>query len=199
MKVKICGLKTKMAVDHAVASGADFLGFVFATSKREIAPETVREITVDVPNSVKKVGVFVSPTRKEVETIIEAADLDMVQIHGEQLKEPPSVPMISALPVDGTDYASMLQDVLPDYLLFDAPPQEFIGGNGIRFDWNRLDLSRLSEKKIIIAGGLTPENVQAAVTHFKPYAIDVSSGVETNGEKDLTKITNFIRNAKEDI
>lgn len=199
MKVKICGLKNKLAVDHAVANGADFLGFVFAASKREVDPKTIREITVDVPNSVKKVGVFVSPTLDEVEAIIEAAGLDLVQVHGEQLKEKPSVPMISALPVDGTDYVSTLQDATSDYLLFDAPPQEFIGGNGVVFDWDRLDLSALNEQKIIIAGGLTPENVQAAVKHFKPYALDVSSGVETNGEKDLTKITNFIRNAKEEI
>ncbi|MHC5227967.1 phosphoribosylanthranilate isomerase [Enterococcus sp. LJL99] len=199
MKVKICGLKNKLAVDHAVANGADFLGFVFAASKREVDPKTVREITVDVPNSVKKVGVFVSPTLDEVEAIIEAAGLDLVQVHGEQLKEKASVPMISALPVDGTDYVLTLQDATPDYLLFDAPPQEFIGGNGVVFDWDRLDLSALNEQKIIIAGGLTPENVQAAVKHFRPYALDVSSGVETNGEKDLTKITNFIRNAKEEI
>lgn len=199
MKVKICGLKTKMAVDHAVGNGADFLGFVFAASKREVDPKTVREITIDVPILVKKVGVFVSPTLEEVEAIIEEAGLDMVQVHGEQLKEKTSIPMISAIPVDGTDYALVLQESTPDYLLFDAPPQEYIGGNGLVFDWERLDLSALREQKIIIAGGLTPENVQAAVKHFKPYALDVSSGVETNGEKDLTKITNFIRNAKEEI
>lgn len=199
MKVKICGLKTKMAVDHAVANGADFLGFVFAPSKRQVMPEMVRDITIDVPNTVKKVGVFVSPTLEEVEAVIEEAGIDMVQIHGEQLKGKLSVPVISAIPVDGTDYRIVLKGVTSEYFLFDAPPQKFIGGNGLLFDWSQLDLSALSGKKIIIAGGLTPENVQDAVNYFKPYALDVSSGVETNGIKDFTKITKFIRNAKEDI
>lgn len=199
MKVKICGLKTKQAVDHAVASGADFLGFVFASSKREVDPKTVREITVDVPDSVKKVGVFVSPILEEVETIVEEAGLDMVQVHGEQLKEALHVPVISALPVDGTKKIEIIHSTIPEYLLFDAPPKEFIGGNGVTFDWDKLDLSSLTQQKIIIAGGLTSENVQEAIRRFSPYAVDVSSGVETSGEKDLEKITRFIQQAKEDI
>ena len=199
MKVKICGLKTKVAVNHAVASGADFLGFVFAPSKREIKPEKAKEITIDMPKTVKKVGVFVSPTNEQVERAIRKAGLDIVQIHGKQLEKTPSVPMISAFSVDGKDAPSTLTTITSEYLLFDAPPQTFTGGNGKVFDWSQLDLSVLSGRKIIIAGGLTPENAQAAIKQFKPYALDVSSGVETNGEKDFKKITQFIRKAKEEV
>lgn len=199
MKVKICGLKTKEAVDTAVEHGADFIGFVFAESKRKVTPEAVREITRDVPSGVKKVGVFVSPSLEELEQIVEIAGLDMVQIHGRQLEGMPSVPLISALSVgEGTEGLVEVQTTA-DYLLFDAPPKQYAGGNGETFDWAQLDMKQLKGKKVFIAGGLTIDNVQQAKAVFDPYAVDVSSGVETNGEKDFEKIKAFLKNAKGDI
>ncbi|WP_086348628.1 phosphoribosylanthranilate isomerase [Candidatus Enterococcus clewellii] len=199
MKVKICGLKTKEAVDTAVTNGADFIGFVFAKSKRKILPELVREITADVPSEVKKVGVFVSPSLEEVERIIEIAGLDIVQIHGKQLDKKPSVPLISAISVNGDLSETIISESTADYVLFDAPPQQYAGGNGETFDWEQLTREKLGEKKVFIAGGLTIENVQQAKAVFAPYAVDVSSGVETNGEKDLEKISAFLKKAKGDI
>lgn len=199
MKVKICGLKTKEAVDTAVTNGADFIGFVFAKSKRKILPELVREITADVPSEVKKVGVFVSPSLAEVERIIEIAGLDIVQIHGKQLDKKPSVPLISAISVNGDLSETIISESTADYVLFDAPPQQYAGGNGETFDWEQLTREKLEEKKVFIAGGLTIENVQQAKAVFAPYAVDVSSGVETNGEKDLEKISAFLKKAKGDI
>lgn len=195
MKVKICGLKTKEQVDVAVAYGADYLGFVFAKSKRQITPEKAKEITRNVPIGVKKVGVFVSPTRSEVETIIQQAGLDMVQIHGSLMAASYSVPLIRAIPVNGAAQEKLIQETTTEYLLFDAPPKQFVGGNGEVFDWQQLDTSSIKNKKIIIAGGLTPENVQQAKQKFNPYAVDVSSGVETNGEKDPKKIIAFLEKA----
>ncbi|MEI5994224.1 phosphoribosylanthranilate isomerase [Candidatus Enterococcus mansonii] len=195
MKVKICGLKTQEQVDTAVAFGADYLGFVFAESPRQVIPEKVREITRNVPENVKKVGVFVSPSRLAVETIIQQAGLDRIQIHDELPATHFSVPLIRALSVDET----MIETPTADYLLFDAPPKRFAGGNGEVFDWEKLDLSLLKDKKIIIAGGLTVANVQQAKKRFNPYAVDVSSGVETNGEKDLRKIKAFLEKAKEEF
>lgn len=199
MKVKICGLKTKEAVDTAVTNGADFIGFVFAKSKRKILPELVREITADVPSEVKKVGVFVSPSLAEVERIIEIAGLDIVQIHGKQLDKKPSVPLISAISVNGDLSETIISESTADYVLFDAPPQQYAGGNGETFDWEQLTREKFGEKKVFIAGGLTIENVQQAKAVFAPYAVDVSSGVETNGEKDLEKISAFLKKAKGDI
>lgn len=198
MKVKICGLKTKEQVDVAVAYGADYLGFVFAKSKRQISPEKAKEITKNVPKEVKKVGVFVSPTQSDVEEIIQRAGLDMVQIHGASTTENFSVPLIRAIPVDGMEQEKRMEETAAEFLLFDAPPKQFVGGNGEVFDWQQLDTSAIKTKKIIIAGGLTPENVQQAKQRFDPYAVDVSSGVETNGVKDSTKIIAFLKKAKEE-
>ncbi|MDA9471277.1 phosphoribosylanthranilate isomerase [Enterococcus sp. 5H] len=199
MKVKICGLKTKEHVDTAVRHGADYLGFVFAESKRQVTPEKVREITASVPKQVKKVGVFVSPNKSDVEAIIQSVGLDVVQIHGELKATQFSVPLIRAIAVDGTEQVNRIDSEKADYLLFDAPPKKFVGGNGEVFNWQQLDLTQINHKKIIIAGGLTIENVQQAKKQFHPYAVDVSSGVETNGEKDTQKIIAFLKQAKEEL
>ncbi|OJG26656.1 hypothetical protein RU98_GL000446 [Enterococcus caccae] len=193
--MKICGLKTIEQVDTAVTYGAEYLGFVFAESKRRITPEKAKEITKHVPEKVKKVGVFVSPRLSDVEMIIQQAGLDMVQIHGDLAVERFSVPLIRAIPVDGAVQEKRIQATATEFILFDAPPKQFVGGNGEVFDWEYLDTSAIKNKKIIIAGGLTPENVQKAKQTFNPYAVDVSSGVETNGEKDLKKIITFLKSA----
>ncbi|MBM7687400.1 N-(5'-phosphoribosyl)anthranilate isomerase [Enterococcus ureilyticus] len=193
MKAKICGLKTKEHVDLAVTSGADYLGFVFAESKRRITPEKAKEITLNVPRKVKKIGVFVSPSYEEVETIIQQANLDMVQIHGALMTEKVSVPVIRAIPVNHAIQAALSQEPETEFLLFDAPPQKFVGGNGEVFDWQQLDTSIIKNKKVFIAGGLTAENVLQAKKRFNPYAVDVSSGVETNGVKDPAKIVAFLK------
>ncbi|MFK4566381.1 phosphoribosylanthranilate isomerase [Enterococcus sp. UD-01] len=194
MKVKICGLKTTEQVNTAVVNGADYLGFVFAESKRQVTPEQVRSITTHVPKRIKKVGVFVSPERTEVERIIQLAGLDLIQLHGKLKAIEYSVPWIQALAVG--------QELEPaataEYILFDAPPKEFMGGNGKPFDWQKLDVNKWRDKKIFIAGGLTAQNVQEARRIFQPYAVDVSSGVETKGEKDSAKIAAFLKKAKEE-
>lgn len=199
MKVKICGLKTKEQVDVAVVNGVDFLGFVFAESKRQIKAADVKKITTEVPKKVQKVGVFVSPSSQQLEEAIQEAMLDMVQIHGEMPEQKISVPYIRALPVDNLWITTVENEKEADYLLFDAPPKKYIGGNGEVFDWEVFDPEKVKNKKLFIAGGLTIENVQEAKRRFQPYAVDVSSGVETNGEKDLEKIAAFIKKAKEEF
>jgi phosphoribosylanthranilate isomerase len=198
MKVKICGLTTKEQVDTAVKKGADYLGFVFAESKRAIRPEKVKKITKEVPKNVKKVGVFVAPSDQEIETAIREAGLDMIQLHGKLVTGSYSVPVIQAIPVGSCEQEKMMKETTAEYLLFDALPQKFVGGNGKLFDWQQLNISKLKNKKIFIAGGLTSENVQEARVTFSPYAVDVSSGVETNGIKDLAKISEFLKKAKEE-
>lgn len=198
MKVKICGLKTKEQVDVAVENNADFLGFVFAESKRKVSAKQVADITKNVPKSIKKVGVFVAPTLETIEKTIQEANLDLVQIHGEQFFDKCSVPIIQAVPVDNLWKTVVENDKKSEYFLFDAPPKKYVGGNGETFDWEQLDISKFSGSKSFVAGGLTIENVQEAIQKFQPYGVDVSSGVETNGEKDLAKIAAFIKKAKEE-
>lgn len=193
-KVKICGLSTKEAVKTAVSVGADYIGFVFAPSKRQVTLEQAAELTKIIPTNVKKVGVFVSPSHEELLEAIEKVDLDLVQIHGQvadDLFDDLPCGSIQAIQVDEGGHVPSSQ---ADYLLFDAP----VAGSGQTFDWGRLDTTELAQP-FFIAGGLNEDNVVEAIQHFSPYAVDVSSGVETDGQKDHEKIRRFIERVKHGI
>ena len=193
-KVKICGLSTKEAVETAVSAGADYIGFVFAPSKRQVTVEQAIELAKFIPANVKKVGVFVSPNRTELLEAIEKVGLDLVQVHGQvadDLFEDLPCDSIQAVQVDGEGHVPNSQ---PDYLLFDAP----VAGSGQTFDWGKLDTTGLAQP-FFIAGGLNEDNVARAIQHFSPFAVDVSSGVETNGQKDHEKIRRFIERVKNGI
>ena len=193
-KVKICGLSTKGAVEVAVSAGADYIGFVFAPSKRQVTLEQAAELAKIIPTYVKKVGVFVSPSRSELLEAIEKVGLDLVQIH-DQVTDDLFVKLpcanIQAVQVDGNGHVPNSQ---ADYLLFDAP----VAGSGQTFDWGQLDTTELAQP-FFIAGGLNEDNVKEAIQHFTPYAVDVSSGVESNGQKDQEKIRRFIERVKHGI
>ena len=193
-KVKICGLSTKEAVKTAVSAGADYIGFVFAPSKRQVTVEQAIDLAKFIPSHIQKVGVFVSPSREELLEAIEKVGLDLVQIHG-QVADDLFVDLpcasIHAVQVDGDGHVPSSQ---ADYLLFDAP----VAGSGQIFDWGQLDTTELSQP-FFIAGGLNEDNVARAIQHFSPFAVDVSSGVETDGQKDHEKIRRFIERVKNGI
>ncbi len=193
-KVKICGLSTKGAVETAVSAGTDYIGFVFAPSKRQVTLGQTAELAKLIPANVKKVGVFVSPSREELLEAIDKVGLDLVQIHGQvadDLFADLPCSSIQAVQVDGNGHVPNSQ---ADYLLFDAP----VAGSGQTFDWGLLDTKDLSQP-FFIAGGLNEDNVAEAIQHFTPYAVDVSSGVETDGQKDHEKIRRFIERVKHGI
>ena len=193
-KVKICGLSNKEAVETAVSAGADYIGFVFAPSKRQVTLEEAAELAKLIPVNFKKVGVFVSPSRAQLLEAIEKVGLDLVQVHGQvadALFEDLSCASIQAVQVDGNGHVPNSQ---ADYLLFDAP----VAGSGQTFDWGQLDTAELAQP-FFIAGGLNEDNVAKAIQHFTPYAVDVSSGVETDGQKDQEKIRRFIERVKHGI
>ena len=193
-KVKICGLSTKEAVKTAVSAGADYIGFVFAPSKRQVTLEQAAELAKFIPSHVRKVGVFVSPSRAELLEAVDKVGLDLVQVHGQvadDLFEDLPCASIQAVQVDGEGHVPNSQ---ADYLLFDAP----VAGSGQTFDWGRLDTTELAQP-FFIAGGLNEDNVARAIQHFSPFAVDVSSGVETDGQKDHEKIRRFIERVKNGI
>ena len=193
-KVKICGLSTKEAVKAAVSAGADYIGFVFAPSKRQVTLEQAAELAKFIPSHIQKVGVFVSPSRAELLEAIDKVGLDFVQVHGQvvdKLFENLPCGSIQAVQVDGNGHVPNSQ---ADYLLFDAP----VAGSGQTFDWGRLDTTKLAQP-FFIAGGLNEDNVARAIQHFSPFAVDVSSGVETDGQKDHEKIRRFIERVKNGI
>ena len=193
-KVKICGLSTKEAVKTAVSAGADYIGFVFAPSKRQVTLEEAAELAKLIPAGVKMVGVFVSPNRAELLEAVDKVGLDFVQVHGQvvdKLFENLPCGSIQAVQVDEGGHVPNSQ---ADYLLFDAP----VAGSGQTFDWGQLDTTELAQP-FFIAGGLNEDNVARAIQHFSPFAVDVSSGVETDGRKDHEKIRRFIERVKNGI
>ncbi|MFZ5632702.1 MAG: phosphoribosylanthranilate isomerase [Bacillota bacterium] len=197
VKVKICGICDLKAAKAAVDAGADALGFVFAPSRRRISPDDAREIIKKLPPFVSRVGVFVDPTLEEVIDTAGYAGLDTIQLHGD---EPPEfcrrIPyqVIKSFAVSGKPDPGLMGRYRVDAYLLDTQVPGSRGGTGRTFDWRLA--SGLRVGPLIVAGGLTPENVQEAVKAFRPYAVDVSSGVESGGRKDIKKITDFIRRVK---
>ena len=193
-KVKICGLSNIEAVETAVSAGADYIGFVFAPSKRQVTVEQAIELVKFIPSHIQTVGVFVSPSRAELLEAVDKVGLGFVQVHGQvvdKLFENLPCGSIQAVQVDEGGHVPNSQ---ADYLLFDAP----VAGSGQTFDWGQLDTTELAQP-FFIAGGLNEDNVARAIQHFSPFAVDVSSGVETDGQKNHEKIRRFIERAKNGI
>ena len=200
-KVKICGLMEKEHVEVAVQAGADAIGFVFAPSKRKITIDKARELAKDIPPEVWKIGVFVNATKEELLTAFQEVPLDFIQYHGQETPEfvrTNNVPSIKALSVHNEADVLQAKEYNTDFYLFDAPGTDYQGGSGEVFDWKLMEGNDIPTKKIILAGGLNPNNVKVAIEQIKPFMVDVSSGVERNGTKDIKLIQAFIRAVKDD-
>lgn len=196
-RVKICGLRTVAAARAAVEAGADFLGFVFAPSRRQVAPRLVQQLLADLPSGAyETVGVFVDAPPHLINAIAETCRLDWVQLCGQ---EPPDlcaqlrVPVIKSFrvagPVDLETVARYMTVCRLVHLDTYRPGQA--GGTGETFDWS-LAVPVARRWPTMLAGGLDAANVARAIQLVQPYAVDVSSGVETAGEKDPAKIAAFI-------
>ncbi|MBY0121362.1 phosphoribosylanthranilate isomerase [Bacillus sp. S/N-304-OC-R1] len=199
MKVKICGIQDTDTALSAIGFGADALGFVFAESKRQITADIAREIIGALPYEVLKVGVFVNEAAEEINRIVNETGINVIQLHGDETPEfcrQFSIPVIKALSIETAEDLNLLEQYSCDYFLLDSPKGKYRGGNGVTFDWSLLKQKKLENKKIILAGGLTIENVAQAINIAEPYMVDVSSGVETDGKKDQSKIKKFIEAAK---
>ena len=205
--VKICGLRT---IEHALAAadaGADMLGLVFAASRRQISPEQAALIAEAVrarphTQQVSIVGLFVNQAPEHMLEIAGECGLDAIQLSGDETSEIveklPSITLLKAIRLDGEPReAGWLNiDHAPSVrLLIDALVPGSYGGAGVLADWGRAaELAR--RRLIMLAGGLTPENVDAAIRQVQPWGVDVSSGVETNGVKDIVKIRAFVAAAR---
>lgn len=200
MKIKICGLRELGHAMLAAELGADLLGFVFAESPRRITPDQARQIIAELPASVQKVGVFVNSGLETINKIISYCGLDFAQLHGEETPEYCSAVQASVIKAwrvkDGQSLVQMedYRDCVEMFLL-DTYVKGAVGGTGQAFDWS-LAREAAGYGKIILAGGLTSENVASAIETVRPYGVDVSSGVETNRCKDNAKIEAFIRQAR---
>ncbi|MCP8617982.1 phosphoribosylanthranilate isomerase [Salirhabdus salicampi] len=201
MKVKICGIQDEATAKATVEAGADFIGFVFAESKRKITVERAKQIAEHIPSSVMKVGVFVNPSIEELEDTIREVGLDYAQLHGDESPEfcqLASVPVIKSFPIKEEKDVETAANYNVDYYLFDSPGGKYRGGSGLTFNWQMVKEVDIVKEKVIVAGGLKPENVEAAIEEVEPAIVDVSSGVETDGVKDIAKIETFIKRAKKE-
>ncbi len=193
-RIKICGLKTSEAAAAAVMAGVDAVGFIFAPrSPRAVEVETAREIIASLPAFVDSVGVFVNEEHSVVREIVEYCGLTMVQLHGgESVEYCRGIParIIKTFAVhngsDGEQFTPWA-GVARAFLL-DTYHEDMAGGSGKVFDWDLIENFNIPGP-VILAGGLNPENVVAAIKQVRPFAVDVNSGVESEaGVKDLDLI-----------
>ncbi len=208
VEVKICGLSTPDSVKAAVRAGARYVGFVFfARSPRCVTPSFAAELGGFARNDITRVGLVVDADDETLEAIVANANLDMLQLHGDETPERVAevrsrfgLPVMKAVPIAGPDDIAVAHSYEPvaDMLLFDAkPPKDAVrpGGNAISFDWSLLSGESCSVPWML-AGGLDPRNVEEAVRKSGATRVDVSSGVEDRpGVKDNDKIREFLEAA----
>ncbi len=200
VRIKICGITNEEDGLAAAKFGADALGFVFAPSPRRISVERAREIIKVLPPLVQTVGVFVNEDPEKVLSTAAACGLDILQFHGDESAAYCSsfdrrvIKAVRLQSRDDLDNLSKYVNVV-DALLLDTYVANKLGGTGITFDW-KLAVEARRYGRIILAGGLNPENVAAAISMVKPYAVDASSGLEQSpGAKDHEKMAQFMREA----
>ncbi len=202
VRVKICGITRQEDAMAAVHLGADAIGLVFyAGSPRAVSPQQARAITALLPPFVTKVGLFVNPKPAEVRYALSEVPIDLLQFHGEEADVDCygfGRPYIKAVRVrEGVD----LETGAGNYphacgLLFDTFVEGVAGGTGQRFDWSLIPAQR--QRPLILAGGLTPDNVAEAIRGVRPYAVDVSGGVEIRkGIKDQDRMRRFIQRVRD--
>jgi phosphoribosylanthranilate isomerase len=195
VQVKICGICSPGDAQDAVDAGADLLGFHFCSSPRRIEPELARSIVDRLDRRPTIVGVFIDQPADEVRQIAEHVGLDMLQLHG---SEAPGFeagrPLMKVLKVRGDDVPDA--SAWPDPLMLDSWSRDQRGGTGRTWAW---DLARdlIKQRRVFVAGGLEPGNVGTVVSRYRPYGVDVSSGVESAVRvKDPDKVRAFIRAAR---
>jgi len=208
-KVKMCGISKVETIPAVVEAKPDYMGLVFAPSKRQVTVEQAEILVEELHKQcinhydtkvVKTVGVFVNETLDNLVRIADTANLDAVQLHGDEdeafiqsLKERTNVEVWKAIQIRSAADVEEWIDSSADMLLFDAYHKDERGGTGEVFDWSSLDTF---ERPFMLAGGIDSTNVARAIRTVRPYGIDISSGIETNGVKDDEKITAFTKIVK---
>jgi phosphoribosylanthranilate isomerase len=203
VKVKICGITNWADAKASCEAGANFLGFNFyRESPRYISPAAAEKIIKRLPKRVKAVGVFVNETEENILATARTAGLHQIQLHGDESPEmiesvQMKFPVIRAVRVrEELDSSHLSKFGKADALLFDGFDGKQRGGTGRTFDWRGIRGISL-QKRVFLAGGLTPGNIAEAISVAQPYAVDVCSGVESRpGKKDKRKIDAFMRAAK---
>lgn len=199
-KVKICGITSAEEALAAAEAGADAVGLVFAPGRRRLTPSEARVITAVLPPFVARVGVFADEKRETVKKIARICGLTALQFHGDESAQNCrgyGLPLLKALRVRNSSDLTGIADFPAAAYVLDSYDPALLGGSGKTFDWSLIPDNLV--KPVILAGGLNSENVRSAILLVRPYAVDVSSGVEVNGKKDKKKMLEFINAVKGDI
>jgi phosphoribosylanthranilate isomerase len=208
--IKICGNTSLADAQLAAEAGADAVGFVFAPSPRQVTAEQVAAIVPHLPAQLEKIGVFVYASFDEIASTVRACGLTGVQLHSDAGPDMPAQlraafgPALRILRVvhfgpDAAEQAAELaRDAHIDGILVDSRTANAVGGTGIAFDWSEARTTIFSGNgKLVVAGGLNPENVAEAIATLAPWGVDVASGVESApGRKDPAKVRQFVANAR---
>lgn len=192
-KIKLCGLKRPCDIEWANELCPNYIGFIFAKkSKRYVPPETAAELKALLKPEIAAVGVFVNEPFENVAQLLKSGIIDIAQLHGSEdeayireLRKLADKPIFKAFRVDNAEDVEKANASSADMVLLDSGN----GGTGTVFDWELLQGIR---RPYLLAGGLNTENIGSAVATLKPYGVDVSSGIETDGVKDRTKMTEFV-------
>ncbi|NLY43385.1 MAG: phosphoribosylanthranilate isomerase [Clostridiaceae bacterium] len=200
-KIKICGLMREQDIDAVNKALPDYIGFVFARSKRQIDEKKAKELKAGLNPLIKAVGVFVNEEIKNIINLCNSNVIDIIQLHGDEnedyirrLKNSVSNKIIKAVRVKDLEDIKKAMEITCDYLLFDAYHEGKYGGLGKTFDWSVIpDMG----KPYFLAGGINSSNIMRAIQQLNPFCIDVSSGVETNGYKDPEKIMDIVAKVRQ--
>lgn len=205
--VKICGITTLADALVAIHCGADALGFVlFPGSKRFVDPRTASDWMINLPPEVAKIAVMVNPALEDLLRIAGLPFIDAVQLHGHESPEfcrqvaEKGIRFVKAIPVGGSAPLGEIPNFFTDTVLLDSSSRRGFGGTGETFHWatGRRFVEEHPNLKVMVAGGLTPDNVAEAVRTMRPFAVDVTTGVElTPGRKEASRIRDFIGAVRE--
>ena len=195
-KIKMCGLRRKCDIEWAGELSADYIGFVFAKkSKRYVSPEEAAELKKSLKEGIKAVGVFVDEDPAEIARLGKEGIIDVAQLHGSEdedyiknLRELSDMPIIKAIKVGSREDIEKAEKSSADMILLDSG-----AGSGKTFDW---ELLKGIKRPYFLAGGLDPENLPEVIENIKPYGVDASSALETDGFKDRDKMAAFANAAR---
>lgn len=192
VQVKICGLMKQADIQAVNDAAADFAGFVFAPGRHQVSLTTALKLRAGLAPNIQAVGVFVNESIDEILAIYQAGAIDIAQLHGKSTPDEIKILHAAGLKVIQVfERQSIELNSRADYLMVDSGK-----GSGQILNWQNIPHV---DRPLILAGGLTPININQAIQLVNPTVVDVSSGVETNGVKDPDKIMNFIKNVKEEI
>ena len=201
-KIKICGLTRTEDIEMVNEFLPDYIGFVFAKSRRQVSAEQAKELKNKLRPAIKAVGVFVNEKPENIAEIANQGIIDLIQIHGDedaaycaQLRKLTQAPIIKVVRVEREDDFAGIEEFDCDYYLFDTLSSKEYGGTGKAFDHSIL-YNKEIKKPFFVAGGLNQDNVAAVIEVIKPFGVDTSGGVETDGIKDVNKIKEFIKQGR---